>query len=161
MSLNELIRLARLRADLEQTTRELQESKAEWEKANAGLIERKRALAEAVEELEAQVKEEAVQLFMETGDRDVLPGVSFRMTKEVRFDEKDALQWALEHQEARALKLDTRNFKKLVKDANPDLLKASGIDFVEVDIVPKAALASNLAAALAKAGVAEESEDHE
>jgi len=149
-----LVALARLRRELAAADNQWRELVAAFEKANEGLRERRDALRQAVTKLEEEVKDGAVVLFKATGDRDVLPGAKFRMTKVVRYDPDKALEWAVKSAEVSVLKLNGRAFEKSVKDANPSLLKASGLDFVEVDVEPKAVLASNLEAELAKAGVA-------
>lgn len=100
----------------------LAEKKAEFEKANAGIIELVNDFQEKIQVSEGLIREEAIIKFKETGEKKLEFGVGIRVMKKLTYNDKQAFSWAKDH--SLALALDKRAFEKIAK--------ADDIDFVEI-----------------------------
>ena len=93
--------------------------------------------ASEVGEAEAILRGLALETYVQTGEKTVAPGIGIRMMTRLAYENKDAMDWALEHK--LALKLDSSAFEKMVK-ANP----LSFEFFVAISEEPTATIATEL-----------------
>ena len=84
--------------------------------------------------LTCDISAAALKEYEETKNNKPYPGIGIRLMKKMEYNEKDAMQWAQEHN--LALKLDVRDFEKHAV--------VSKLDFVKVVEVPKVTISANL-----------------
>lgn len=125
-------------AQLRDTVDKLKKWKADammaWEKEHEKQLSDIVIQAAKLTEAETKLREQAVELFKTTGNKQVADGVGIRETEKLEYDEKQAFEWAKEH--VMALSLDKKAFDKIAK--------ASPMEFVKVVSVPTAAIATDL-----------------
>ena len=120
---------------LAQQATELRKSSYQtWVDANQHFIDSEKTACEVCLEAETELRKLAIQLFEANGEKIVAPGVGIRMLTKISYDEKEALEWAMDHK--LALKLDGKKFSSLAKDGT--------IDFVVMSEEPQATIASEL-----------------
>ena len=107
-----------------------------WLNENKTIIDVLEATKTVCAEREVTLREMAVKVFGETGNKQVAPGVVIRAMTRLNYEYKDAIIWALDHR--LALKLDSSTFDKMVK-ANP-----LPFDFVKITEEPTATIATEL-----------------
>lgn len=114
-----------------------------WEEDNkavsAAVVETSKAVADA----EVALRALAEARFKETDDKKPGPGVSIRMEKELEYDERVALTWAINT--GTALKLDVKAFEAIARAAAVPLFPT-----LTVRTVPKVTIATDLGKALAE-----------
>jgi len=128
MSLQDLVmELARARADLTRVEAELkarrEEWESRWEQENGELIHEFGSLQMVVNELEREVREKAVEVAKETGDKTPAPGVKIRVVQRLKYDPKEALNWAISRGMREVLALDRRAFEKAAKVLKPEVVE--------------------------------------
>lgn len=122
--------LAKLQDKLEQTT--------EWEAlqfVNDGLV----GLQKQIKVVDEGIRQAALDYYTETGDKHPHPKVSVIINKELTYDVKRAIGWAINNALG-MLKLDTAKFEKharAVADTVP-------VEFVEINDKPSVRIASEL-----------------
>ena len=84
------------------------------------LLEQKGVAENELAEAEVALRELAVKITEETGDKKPAPGVEVKEVQKMDYDDKVALDWAKEH--GLALKLDETKFKSIVKADTPDFV---------------------------------------
>lgn len=94
-------------------------------------------------EAEELLRKMAVAGYLQTGAKQLGPGVSVKVMKALSYDPDKAYEWAVEKK--LALKLDATAFEKIAAN--------SKIDFVAIQDDPRAQLATDLDAALKQARV--------
>ena len=103
------------------------EARAEFEKRVADAIEKKKALSFAVETAKEAVREQAFDMYEETGNKKLPGGIGIREKSVIEYSYDEALAWAKEKN--MFLALDKSTFDK----AAPSL----GLDFVVCKKVPQ------------------------
>ena len=111
------------------------ESLDKWMSDNAPLILEETATLEAAGKEESLLREIALEVYAETGDKAPAPGVGIREMVRLVYDGKIAFDWAKAHKIA--LKLDAKAFEKIAK--------ASPLDFVQTSTEAVATISPNLA----------------
>ena len=106
----------------------------EWEHKHEGLFLAEKEFGAACAFEESQLREMAVKVFGETGDKQVAPGVGIRVRTVLNYESKDAMEWAVKHE--LALKLDPSAFEKIAKTSN--------LSFVTITEEPTATIAAEL-----------------
>ena len=107
----------------------------EWLATYHAVIETEKAMKETCQEAEVKLRELALQIFAETKDKAVAPGIGIRVLTKLDYDSKTAMAWAMEHK--LALKLDTTSFEKIAKTNN--------LEFVTIYEEPQATISQELA----------------
>jgi len=115
--------LAHSRRELAAVKEELQRRYEQWEAENAELIERKKQLEGLVRDLEELVRATAIKIAKETGDKTPAPGVKIRVATRLKYDPKEALDWALSRGMREVLSLNKRAFEKAAKALRPDVVE--------------------------------------
>lgn len=142
MSMGEMVAVvADLRAIVARETANLNESRQAWEAAHYQEIDRIKALTQALAEAEAALRAAAVAAYQETGNKKPAPGVGIRVQTKLRYDESDALRWALEHD--LCLMLDKAAFERQAR--------VTPLGFVETVETPAATIATDLSAVVGEA----------
>jgi len=134
--------LADTRRELAAVKEELQKRYEQWEAKNAELIERKKELEALARDLEELIRAMAVKIAKETGDKAPAPGVKIRVVTRLKYDPKEALNWALSRGMREVLALDKRAFEKAAKVLKPEV--------VEIEEELQATIARDLEKALAE-----------
>jgi hypothetical protein len=116
------------------TAKAVSEARILWEEENKVIIQDSLNASIACMEAEAKLRELTLNAFNQTGDKTLIPGVKIRMLTKFEYDPRMAFKWAIEH--SMALSLDTRAFEKIAKASPPD--------FVTVNQVPQATIATEL-----------------
>ena len=114
-------------------------SKVTWERENAILLNSFANSEENMRRAEEELRQEAVQAFLATGEKRPSPGVEVRLYDVLIYDSLKAFEWALEHKQA--LQLSKPVFEKIAKADKPE--------FVTITQEPRALIASDLEKALA------------
>jgi len=149
MTLAELVsELAQARAKLARLDAAISVTREEWERRfreehNDILNERAR-MRIVVDELERVVRERAVEVAKETGDKTPAPGVKIRVVQRLKYDPKEALNWALSRGMREVLALDRRAFEKAAKALKPEV--------IEIEEELQATIARDLEKALTEVG---------
>ena len=145
---------ARRRLDVAQSSlsykREALEARFQHE--NAGLLEEEAAARVEVLELEAHVKEMALQVAEEKGTTTPAPGVKIKRVRALEYDEGEAIKWVVEiHRKSpqALLSIKKRPFEKLMRALEESDLTP---EFVAVKEERQVALARDLEKALEEAG---------
>lgn len=141
--LDQVRRVARLRADSRRYAEQLAQRRAGWEDANAGLISLASEFKNKLAEEELRLRDMAVAEFKSTGDKKPAPGVTVSQKVDLVYSEAQAFAWAREKN--MALALDLKAFEAIAK--------ASELAFVTKVDTAAASLSRNLEAALTGAGV--------
>ena len=105
-----------------------------WLEKNQHLFDTEKLAMTACDAAESGLRILAVASYIETGEKAVAPGVGIRVMSRLNYENKDAIEWALEHK--LALKLDTSAFEKIAKTSN--------LPFVDITEVPQATIATEL-----------------
>lgn len=126
--------VAQLRDTVDKLKKWKSEAMMAWEKEHEKQLSDIVIQAAKLTEAETKLREQAVELFKTTGNKQVADGVGIRETEKLEYDEKQAFEWAKEH--VMALSLDKKAFDKIAK--------ASPMEFVKVVSVPTAAIATDL-----------------
>mgnify|MGYP001340786705 CR=1 FL=1 len=128
--------------DLRQTVAglrdELSQRRQQWEEQNASLIAQARGAEQELAAQETRLREMGLERFQETGDKKPGFGVEVKMFSEPRYEQDQALEWAVEHK--LALTLDKKAFEGIAKHG--------AIPFVRFEQVYRAQIASDLSKAL-------------
>ena len=133
-------KLARARcivAEYEATLVEAEEelhATPEWAAADQALQDIRQAKVEQAN-VETEVRERALGIYEETGDKAPHPAVTIKMYTVLDYEDADAFDYAREHL-PKALKLDKRTFEKAAK-----ILE---LDFVVIRQEPRATIARDL-----------------
>ena len=106
----------------------------DWQDANNTLLSSLIETEQRVKDAETQLREMAVATFVETGEKQVAPGIGIREVTKYSYSENEALKWTIEHK--MALMLDVTKFKSHVKADPPD--------FVLITTEPQATIATEL-----------------
>jgi hypothetical protein len=106
-----LIELAAQRDKCADLAVAVKEAKAKFEANNAGLFESAKTEGVKLMEIDERVRKQALDLFEETQDKKICPGVEIKIVKELSFKPDEALAWAIDHN--LAVKLDVDLFRKL------------------------------------------------
>jgi hypothetical protein len=114
----ELHLLADARSAVAMYGAEMAARRAAFDEENALLVTTLAAAGKREQELDARVRALALEHFIETTDKNPIPGVSIRMTRRVEYDRGEAFAWALLSNQL-CLELDTSAFEKLVKAGMP------------------------------------------
>ena len=72
---------------------------------------------------ESDIREEALRIFKETGEKKLDFGVGIRVMKKLEYNPDEAFLWGKEH--SMALKLDQRAFEKIAKMQDIDFVKTT------------------------------------
>ena len=107
---------------------------AEWESENKDLLHDISNNAEHLIDADALLRDMAIKVFNDTGNKTPAPGVGIREITRLDYDPQVAFLWATEHKVA--LKLDTPTFEKIAKASPPDFVKSL--------VVPQATIATDL-----------------
>ena len=105
-----------------------------WEEANASLFEAAGIAAGECAGAEARLRDLALEIYKETKDKAVAPGIRIRVLTKLDYDSKPAMEWAVKHE--LALKLDASAFEKMAKTSN--------LPFVTITEEPSATIATVL-----------------
>lgn len=105
-----------------------------WLADNELLLRQIEGVTILIAENEQQIKADAIVEYEINKNKHPYPGVEIKLYQEVKYDGKQAEEWAREHN--LFLKLDEKGFEKFAK-GNP-------LDFVEVQTIPKAQIATDL-----------------
>ena len=92
-------------------------------------------VGELVGKLETEIRNEATLDYLDNGVKD-LGGVQIKIFTTLEYDENTAINYCLEHNHAKLLKLDKKGFEKVAKELEPD--------FVKINEVARAQIASDL-----------------
>lgn len=106
----------------------------EWLATYHAVIETEKAMKETCQEAEVKLRELALQIFAETRDKAVAPGVSVKIFEVLDYEPKEAFKWAMAHQIA--LSLDKKSFETFAK--------ATPLEFVTIKEEPRAQIAQDL-----------------
>jgi hypothetical protein len=87
------------------------------------------------DELEADLRQNAIEEFTQTGDKHPCPALDIREMTHINYDPDIALEYCKKSMQG-ALQLDRTKFEKAAA--------ALGLDFVTISKVPKATIATNL-----------------
>ena len=107
--------------ELNKLKSELNEKRDEFNNANKTLIVSIQEKTNETNLHQAELKEGAVDVFDETGEKKLLGGIGIRVGTLLKYEPSNALAWAKEHQ--LCLSLNTREFEKIAKTQD--------IEFVE------------------------------
>ena len=117
-----------------EATAQRTEAYRNWEKAHQSLFDKESIARLECQEAEDKLRELTLQAFVNTGNKTPAPGVGIRVMKRLVYDDKEALDWAVEH--SIALVLNKKAFEKIAQ--------ASGLDFVTITDEPAATIATEL-----------------
>lgn len=106
----------------------------QWQDEHQDLIEAAMLARSKLDEEENLLRELTLNAFNQTGDKTLIPGVGIRIMTKLEYYPRVAFKWAVEHN--MALSLDTRAFEKIAKASPPD--------FVTINQVPQATIATEL-----------------
>src|SRR3990167_7512281 len=106
----------------------------EWEGINAGLLSDIANNTAFLTDAESRLREMTLQVFNETGNKTPAPGLGIRETIELRYNPKQAFDWAIKN--PLALQLNTKVFEKIAR--------GFPLDFVEYAKVYLATIATDL-----------------
>ena len=123
------------RGDVQEASEQRTVAYQAWVEANQSLLDNERIAKDACQEAELKLRELAVQLYAENGEKVVAPGVGIRVMTELDYNGGEAMNWAMEHK--LALKLDASAFEKIAKTNN--------LPFVTISEKPSATIATKLA----------------
>lgn len=127
--------VAQTRLALAEAQAEYKQRLAEFEAANAGLIENINVLKLNATQFEDELREMALAEFAATGAKKLPHGIGIRVTTKLDYDESKAFEWAKSH--GLALRLDAKAFERIAKADAPD--------FVQVVEVPTVTLPTDTA----------------
>ena len=113
MNKDKLIQLKRELELLEEQQENLAERKETFNQQNASLIEHISQLKMSIDDCKAILKENAEVEYEKTGDKKLLGGIGIRISTQLTYDEKEALEWAKNHQ--LCLTLNKKEFETLAK----------------------------------------------
>lgn len=105
-----------------------------WVSANQQLLDNEADAKTVCQEAEASLREAALLVYAEVGEKTVAPGIGIRVMTRLNYDSQEAMTWAMEHK--LALKLDTSAFEKIAK--------TSSLPFVNTTEEPQATIATDL-----------------
>lgn len=105
-----------------------------WLATNEQLFISEKAAKTACQDAEDNLREMAIAIYSETGNKIVASGVGIRVMTKLGYDAEEAMDWAVEHK--LALKLDTSTFEKIAKTSN--------LSFVSITEEPSATIATEL-----------------
>jgi len=105
-----------------------------WLLSTEQLFADEKAAKETCAEAEKQLREMALEVYAETKDKAVAPGIGIRVMTKMEYDAKVAMEWAVKHE--LALKLDTGAFEKIAK--------TNALPFVIIFEEPLATIAQEL-----------------
>ncbi len=111
-----------------------------WREDHQHLFSEESIAKEIMFQEENKLRLMAIEVYTETGDKAVAPGVGIRVMTKIDYDGKEAFKWAIEHK--LALQLDTKKFASLAKDGT--------IDFVTISEEPSVTIAADLISRSAK-----------
>ncbi len=111
---------------------------AAFEESHAAQIAQAKEAAEMLATCESGLREYAVRVYQETGDKHPGPGINIRDITKLVYDAPAALAWAKHHDVA--LALDKSTFEKIARVTPPD--------FVEIVVEHQATIATDLEKAL-------------
>ncbi len=138
----ELNRLINLVVDARRVVSKATELKAsefdKWVDEHQQLLANETNAKVLCQEAEGQLREMAVSVFTDTGEKKVAPGIGIRVRQILNYAAEVAFGWAKEHK--LALKLDVTAFEKIVK-ASPDQFASFSITITEE---PTATIATEL-----------------
>lgn len=145
----EMPTLAEMVAQLAVLRRMETAAKAQLEKAetafrieNAALYRNAERSKEDRAQLEETVRALAITEHLMTGDKHPAPGISIRITPKWRYEEREALRWAIQHEP------DCLSLRKAAFEA---ICKTRPLPFVTVENVSVPALDADLAGAVERA----------
>lgn len=133
--INELVVIVQhLRKQVEFINSTVALAREKWAEINAGILQDQAQLKAKLFKEEQKLKERALEVFAQTKDKHPAIGVEIKIYTELKYDQKQALEWAKAHD--LALVLDQAEFQKLAIIKKPD--------FVEMHEIPKAQISRNL-----------------
>lgn len=135
-----VLTLLKARQDYTQSAGVLDMSRRLWEEENARLISQAKETADLRDIAERQLRDLAVQLYEDSGDKHPGPGVAIRLMTRLSYDDRQALEWAKKNN--LALALNKRAFESIAETME--------LPFVKISKEPQATIAQDLAAALAE-----------
>jgi len=91
-----------------------------WNEANQELLDALTQAGADVAEAEAKLRELAIQVYAETKEKNVAPGVGIRVMTKMEYDTKAAMEWAVKH--SLALVLDKKAFEAIAKTTPLDFV---------------------------------------
>ena len=106
----------------------------QWVVDNQSLFDNERDTKTDASDNEECLRTIALQVYSETQDKQVAPGVGIRVRQVLNYESKDAFDWAVKHE--LALKLDPSAFEKIAKTSN--------LSFVTITEEPTATIAAEL-----------------
>lgn len=130
---------------LAQARGELLTFQTAWQTKHAATIEAANVAKAAMEDEERALKDAALAIFEETGDKYPGPGVMVKVFTVLHYSSNRALQWCAEH--GLFLSYDRKGFEEYCK-SQPGTVE----DFVVIDSEPRAEVTSKLAEALLGGG---------
>lgn len=139
--MNDIARLHALRENLVFLKYTKAASYADWLDNNAGLINVIAHRTNEINDLEAQVKAHALNVYLLTGDKRPYPGVEVKLFATLDYKLEDALPWAQTHQ--MALELNKRVFEAIASGP-----AGQSMAFVTRGEEPRAQIARDLSKAL-------------
>ena len=128
-----LMELDRNRKEYEDHKDVLKINKEHFDSQNEALINTINLFSDNISKVSEEIRELAITLY-DGEDKNIGYGVKIRELKSFEYDEKTALEWAIEHKQA--LKLDATKFKKIAQ--------IDAIDFVTIEIKPSATLPTKI-----------------
>ena len=115
-------------------TQEVLETDPLWQKVQSFKTDAA-MVGELVSKLETEIRNAATLEYADSGIKD-FDGVQIKIFTTLEYDEQKAVDYCLEHQHANLLKLNKTGFEKVAKELKPD--------FVKIDEVARAQIASDL-----------------
>lgn len=101
--------------------------KKKWQEENAELIQDYEAATAAFSDADKTHRAAIVALYKVQDDKDlksnIIPGWGVAVSEEIEVAEPTAIQWLIEHNHPKALKLNATEFKKLAEVLRPDFVK--------------------------------------
>src|SRR3990167_4290150 len=110
----------------------------EWEETNAALLSDIANNSAFLTDAESGLRELTLQAYAETGNKAPAPGLGIREIIELRYDLKQAFDWAIKH--TVALQLNKKEFEGIAKSKTPP----PDLNFVETAVIPQATIAVDL-----------------
>lgn len=126
--------VARSRQEAQRLAEEKTTKLKAWEAENELFLDTVKDAAHYRDEQENQLREMALAVYSETGEKKPAPGVAIREVTRLDYDPKEALKWAMSHQIA--LSLDKKSFEGFAK--------ATPLEFVQVKTEAQATISQNL-----------------
>ena len=105
-----------------------------WVEEYSPLLDDEAVAKSLCQEAEGKLRELALEVYAGTGDKAVAPGIGIRVMTRLDYENKDAMDWAIEHK--LALQLDATTFKKIALTSN--------LPFVTITEEPQATIATEL-----------------